>query len=185
MLSISHVINYDMPDTTDAYTHRIGRTGRAEQTGEAYTLVTADDVNEVRDVERVLGYRLERRTVPDFDYRAPAPARDHEFARDPRPQPVARRSQNAFSPHPAASGQQGYGPRAVPTGAANTAARTGVRTETAPSSVFRPENTSGQTSGRTAPRTSVPVRNSSNSTPPSRRSGSGGEARPSGGNQRP
>ena len=80
VLSISHVINYDMPDTTDAYTHRIGRTGRAEQTGEAYTLVTADDVNEVRDVERVLGYRLERRTVPDFDYRAPAPARDHEFA---------------------------------------------------------------------------------------------------------
>ena len=40
VLSISHVINYDMPDTPDAYTHRIGRTGRAEQTGEAYTLVT-------------------------------------------------------------------------------------------------------------------------------------------------
>ena len=95
VLSISHVINYDMPDTTDAYTHRIGRTGRAEQTGEAYTLVTADDVNEVRDVERVLGYRLERRTVPDFDYRAPAPARDHEFAARPaaptgRP-PIAKR----------------------------------------------------------------------------------------------
>ena len=56
VLSISHVINYDMPDTTDAYTHRIGRTGRAEQTGEAYTLVTADDVNEVRG--RRAGARL-------------------------------------------------------------------------------------------------------------------------------
>ena len=109
VLSISHVINYDMPDTTDAYTHRIGRTGRAERTGEAYTLVTADDVNDVRDVERVLGYRLERRTVPGFDYRAPAPARDHEFARDPRPQPVARRSQTAFSSHPAPAGQEGAG----------------------------------------------------------------------------
>ena len=40
---ISHVINYDMPDTVDAYTHRIGRTGRAEQSGEAFTFVGRDD----------------------------------------------------------------------------------------------------------------------------------------------
>jgi len=181
VLSISHVINYDMPDTTDAYTHRIGRTGRAEQTGEAYTLVTADDVNDVRDVERVLGYRLERRTVPDFDYRAPAPARDHEFARDPRPQPVARRSQNAFSPHPATTGQGGHGPRPVPAGAANAAVRSGARTESVPASTFRPEGAPGQTPGRAAPRTSAPVRNGGNSAPVSRR----GEVRPSGGNPRP
>jgi len=148
-------------------------------------LVTADDVNEVRDVERVLGYRLERRTVPDFDYRAPAPARDHEFARDPRPQPVARRSQNAFSPHPATMGQQGHGPRAVPAGAVNAAVRSGARTESVPTSTFRPEGTPGQTPGRATPRTSAPVRNSGNSAPVSRRSGVGGEARPSGGNPRP
>ena len=185
VLSISHVINYDMPDTTDAYTHRIGRTGRAEQTGEAYTLVTADDVNEVRDVERVLGYRLERRTVPDFDYRAPAPARDHEFARDPRPQPVARRSQNAFSPHPAATGQGGHGPRPVPINTTNAAVRSGARTESVPASTFRPEGAPGQTPGRAAPRTSAPVRNGGNSAPVSRRGGVGGEVRPSGGNPRP
>jgi ATP-dependent RNA helicase RhlE len=85
VLSISHVINYDMPDTTDAYTHRIGRTGRAERTGEAFTLVTPEDNEAIRAVERVLGRRLERRTLAGFNYQAAAPAQDHEFAREPRP----------------------------------------------------------------------------------------------------
>ncbi len=91
VLSISHVVNYDMPDTTDAYTHRIGRTGRAERTGTAYTLVTPEDADAVRDVERVLGYKLERRTLPGFDYQAAPPAHDNEFARDPRPVRSTRR----------------------------------------------------------------------------------------------
>ena len=65
---ISHVINYDMPDTVDAYTHRIGRTGRAHHTGEAFTLATSADWAMVRDIERVLGERIERRRVPGFDY---------------------------------------------------------------------------------------------------------------------
>jgi len=127
VLSISHVINYDMPDTTDAYTHRIGRTGRAEQTGEAYTLVTADDVNGVRDVERVLGYRLERRTVPGFDYHAPAPAKDHEFARGPRPQPAVRRERTVSASQPMTAGQPGRGMRGVPNGASNNKIRAGTR----------------------------------------------------------
>jgi ATP-dependent RNA helicase RhlE len=106
VLSISHVINYDMPDTADAYTHRIGRTGRAEQTGEAYTLVTYEDAGTVRAVERVLGSRLERRYLPGFDYKAPPPARDREFARDPRPESMRqsrspRPSQPAREPQPA------------------------------------------------------------------------------------
>ena len=65
---ISHVINYDMPDTVDAYTHRIGRTGRAEATGEAVTFVVQDDELMVRDIERVLGKPIERRRLSDFDY---------------------------------------------------------------------------------------------------------------------
>ena len=52
---VSHVINYDMPDDTDAYIHRVGRTGRAERHGYALTLITADDRNAVRDLERALG----------------------------------------------------------------------------------------------------------------------------------
>jgi ATP-dependent RNA helicase RhlE len=65
---ISHVINYDMPDTVDAYTHRIGRTGRAEQTGEAFTFATPVDELMVRDIERVLKTTLERRRLAGFDY---------------------------------------------------------------------------------------------------------------------
>lgn len=55
---ISHVINYDMPDSTDAYIHRIGRTGRAERNGDAFTLVTPDDGPMVEMLERVMGERL-------------------------------------------------------------------------------------------------------------------------------
>lgn len=81
---ISHVINYDMPDTTDAYTHRIGRTGRAAKTGDAFTFITREDEVMVRNIERVLSEKVARCTVEGFDYKKPAPARDTEFARPPR-----------------------------------------------------------------------------------------------------
>jgi ATP-dependent RNA helicase RhlE len=91
--SISHVINYDIPDTTDAYTHRIGRTGRAAKTGDAFTFVAREDEDMVRNIERVLGEKVERRTLKGFDYKKRPPARDTEFARPPRePQRVRRRN---------------------------------------------------------------------------------------------
>jgi ATP-dependent RNA helicase RhlE len=65
---ISHVINFDMPDTVDAYTHRIGRTGRAEQSGEAFTFSVHDDEDMVRDIEKTLGEPLERRALDGFNY---------------------------------------------------------------------------------------------------------------------
>ncbi|NLD42741.1 MAG: DEAD/DEAH box helicase [Chloroflexi bacterium] len=65
---IAFVVNYDMPDTVDAYTHRIGRTGRAEQTGEALTLATSEDLPMVRAIEDVLGERIQQRTLSDFPY---------------------------------------------------------------------------------------------------------------------
>ena len=65
---ISHVINFDIPDTVDAYTHRIGRTGRAKSTGEAFTLVVPDDADMVRDIERTLKMEIERRELTGFDY---------------------------------------------------------------------------------------------------------------------
>ena len=73
--SISHVINYDMPDTADAYIHRIGRTGRAERTGDAFTLVTSEDESMIRTIERILGAPMRRETVAGFDYKVPAPPR--------------------------------------------------------------------------------------------------------------
>ncbi|MBI4303203.1 MAG: DEAD/DEAH box helicase [Chloroflexi bacterium] len=77
VLEISHVINYDMPDSTDAYIHRIGRTGRIGKTGEAFTFVTNEDRDMVRALENLLNMKLERRTLQDFDYTAPAPEREH------------------------------------------------------------------------------------------------------------
>jgi len=64
---ISHVINYDMPDTADAYTHRIGRTGRMTRLGTALSLVTRDDQPMVRTIEQLLGRSLEQRKLAGFD----------------------------------------------------------------------------------------------------------------------
>jgi superfamily II DNA/RNA helicase len=68
--SISHVINYDIPDTVEAYTHRIGRTGRAAKTGDAFTLVCPDDFYMVKQIERTMKTQIERRQVEGFPYNA-------------------------------------------------------------------------------------------------------------------
>ena len=70
---VSHVINYDMPDTVDAYTHRIGRTGRAARTGDAFSFVTQNERSFVWDIEKTLGEKLEKRMLADFNYGIPAP----------------------------------------------------------------------------------------------------------------
>lgn len=97
VLSISHVINYDMPDTTDAYTHRIGRTGRAAKTGDAFTFVTCEDEPLVKSIERVLGSTIERRTLQDFDYEK-SPARDTELVRPPRAPQLSRTPKKPVQP---------------------------------------------------------------------------------------
>ena len=91
---ISHVVNYDIPDTAEAYVHRIGRTGRAARSGDAFTLVTGEDSAMVRAIERTLNASVERRTVPGFDYSVAAPKKDSEFARPPR-QPQVRKPAGA------------------------------------------------------------------------------------------
>jgi ATP-dependent RNA helicase RhlE len=65
---VSHVINYDVPENAEDYVHRIGRTGRARHTGEAFTLVTEDDVRDARSIERFIGASVERRKVEGFPY---------------------------------------------------------------------------------------------------------------------
>ncbi|NLF94316.1 MAG: DEAD/DEAH box helicase [Oligosphaeraceae bacterium] len=96
--SVSHVINYDIPDTVEAYTHRIGRTGRALQTGEAFTFCTNDDQAEIAAVERRLGYRIERKMLPAFDYNEKM-SQEHrqEFSRPPLGGQHRRRSSAADS----------------------------------------------------------------------------------------
>ncbi|MFN2322230.1 MAG: helicase-related protein, partial [Trueperaceae bacterium] len=82
---VSHVVNYDVPDTEEAYVHRIGRTGRARAEGDAVTFVSGEDESMVRRIEKVLGERIERIQIEDFEYRKAAPTRldadDRRFER--------------------------------------------------------------------------------------------------------
>ena len=68
---ISHVINYDIPSTAEAYIHRIGRTGRATHNGEAFTLVTKEDRAMVQAINRIIGSKVEQRFLLNFDYGSP------------------------------------------------------------------------------------------------------------------
>ena len=87
--SISHVINYDMPSTTDAYTHRIGRTGRASKTGDAFTFVTGEDLGLAHSLKRVLGEKLEYQNVDGLTMSMPvddnAPSRRNSQGRGMKP----------------------------------------------------------------------------------------------------
>jgi len=68
--ALGHVVNFDVPQVPDDYIHRVGRTGRAEATGEAFTFVSPEEEGNLRDIERAIGRRLPRITAPDFDYHA-------------------------------------------------------------------------------------------------------------------
>jgi ATP-dependent RNA helicase RhlE len=66
--ALDHVVNFDVPNTPDDYIHRVGRTARAEATGDAFTLVAPDEESLVREIERVTQRKIARRTIKDFDY---------------------------------------------------------------------------------------------------------------------
>ena len=70
---ISHVVNYDVPRDPEAYVHRIGRTGRAGASGSAVTFMSGGELAAMKDIERVLGYKVERISLPEYDYEG-APA---------------------------------------------------------------------------------------------------------------
>ena len=146
---VTHVINFDMPDTVDAYTHRIGRTGRAQETGEAFTLAVEADAPMVREVEKVLAARIERRRLPGFDYGDFVP--EAQFPSRP-PEPARAR------PHPAAAGSQRRKPHHA--GSAPFSARSGSRSGSAPGRGSAPGSgssrrpSSRRRPGGTAPRTS-------------------------------
>ncbi len=69
IIGLSHVLNFDVPGGPEDYVHRIGRTARVEALGDALTLVSPDEEAGLREIERSLGTRLVRVTVPEFDYR--------------------------------------------------------------------------------------------------------------------
>ncbi len=97
--SVSHVINFDIPNTPEAYTHRIGRTGRAAREGDAFTLVTDADRQMVKTIERTLGRAIERRTLEGFEYMGANQVieelEDRRPARGPRPARSSRAPQRS------------------------------------------------------------------------------------------
>ena len=65
---ITHVINFDVPQQPEDYVHRIGRTGRAASTGDAYTFMSGEEIGMVRTIERVIGQEIPRVSIPGFDF---------------------------------------------------------------------------------------------------------------------
>jgi ATP-dependent RNA helicase RhlE len=68
--ALSHVVNFDVPAVPEDYIHRVGRTGRAEMSGDAFTFVAPEEESDLRAIERAIGKGLPRVTLPDFDYKA-------------------------------------------------------------------------------------------------------------------
>ncbi len=94
---VSHVINFDVPNTPEAYTHRIGRTGRAELEGIACTFITTNDRGWVRDTERMIGSRIPLRPIEGFKL-------------DPNEKPAARRQPRGRPNGPRPAGRPGGRP---------------------------------------------------------------------------
>jgi superfamily II DNA/RNA helicase len=104
--NVSHVINFDIPSTPEAYIHRIGRTGRAERSGDAFTLVTTEDTQMVRAINGAIGTSVEQRTLSDFNYDAPSTSPGRQVnTRGNRPRPVIERR----APKPRANGRSSKG----------------------------------------------------------------------------
>lgn len=117
---VSHVINYDVPGTPEAYTHRIGRTGRAELEGVAYTFVTRGDMAWVRATERMIGAPIQRLQVEGIDAdfleapepsRAPRRSRSSDSSGSSRPPRGARPSRPSRAPRTPFANHAHHSPR--------------------------------------------------------------------------
>ncbi len=151
VLSITHVVNYDMPDTVDAYTHRIGRTGRVDRTGDAVTLATRDDEAMIRAVERTLGEPLARLKMDGFDYKAPAPAAGDARERSPREGGgYADRANRRPAPHAPVTHQPRRHATAQPAASTHRAAQGNRRTAPPHRPGQRPVHSRGQADGNSA-----------------------------------
>jgi ATP-dependent RNA helicase RhlE len=93
---ITHVISYDVPDVPDDYVHRIGRTARAKAEGDAFLLVSPAEESSLTAIERQIGQRLPRITLPDFDYSRPASNRSDQTSH--RSQHSSQTSRPAHKP---------------------------------------------------------------------------------------
>ncbi len=106
---LGHVVNFDVPKAPEDYIHRVGRTARAEMTGDAFTFVSPAEEGDMSRIERAIGKRLPRITVPDFDYKARPEGRLEQSSRERRDEARAKRPQHGG--RPSSSGGSGGGRR--------------------------------------------------------------------------
>jgi ATP-dependent RNA helicase RhlE len=174
---LGHVVNFDVPAQAEDYIHRVGRTGRAEQTGDAFTFVAPDEEGDVREIEKAVGRRLPRVTLPDFDYSArTAQAFEVPIAdriKEIRARKAADRQRAAEKAARKAGGQGAASPRPASSGGGASSA---PRRSAAPSRPAGAGTGSGATSG-----TSRPGAESGDPRRRRRRGGGGGAAGGSGG----
>jgi len=113
--SLPHVVNYDLPHVSEDYVHRIGRTGRAGESGQAVSLVSGEDRTLLRDIERLIGKKIEQQVIPGFEpgsgYQHAQP--EPQQRRGRRPESQARRPERSRSAqhHPQGGRPQGTQPR--------------------------------------------------------------------------
>jgi ATP-dependent RNA helicase RhlE len=88
---ISHVINFDVPHHPEDYVHRIGRTGRAQSVGDAFTIMTGEDVQEIAAIERFIGQKIPRVKLENFNY-------SYTRLLDPNPKPIFGRGRGQGAP---------------------------------------------------------------------------------------
>jgi ATP-dependent RNA helicase RhlE len=112
--ALGHVVNFDVPNVPDDYIHRVGRTARAELTGAAFTLVSSEEEQDLRAIEKAIGQRLPRVTLPDFDYKAAPEAARPQDGHQRSHQPArhgARRPQPSRGSHAAPGARGRWGGR--------------------------------------------------------------------------
>ncbi|MDP3072253.1 MAG: DEAD/DEAH box helicase [Opitutaceae bacterium] len=98
---VTHVINYDVPENPEDYVHRIGRTGRAQAVGDAFTLVSPENFSDLRDIERFIGQKIPELRLEGFNYRPITP-------RPPQPEGQGQQRRGGQGGQPGgARGRQG------------------------------------------------------------------------------
>jgi len=188
---LGHVVNFDVPMAPSDYIHRIGRTGRAEMTGDAFTFVSPMEEADLRAIEKVVGKRLPRITVPDFDYAAEPPAAS-DFARGPRGQqqrhhaPAGRAGPSRGRFGHAQGGHAHAGHAHAGHGAQNSRDDRGARDARDPRDGARPHAPAHEGGGHRGPRKpaawpSIPPRNRSRRFHGGGGGGGGGRGRGGGG----
>jgi len=151
--ALGHVVNFDVPLVPEDYIHRVGRTARAELTGEAFTFVSPDEEGDLRSIERAVGKALPRVTLPDFDYAAKPTARFEVPVAERLAKLRSQRSEErararAKEERRLRGGQSGAQPGSQPSGQAG-GGRTGGRTGGG-----RSGGSSGSSGGRSGGRSS-------------------------------